>query len=158
MVFAHQENMIPSKQEILVICHSILKEKELNLEKELGEISASMEQETKSSAGDKHETARAHMQAREAQVKKQLAELNGQVSELERVNPLSPAGRTFTGSLVQTNKGFFFIAIALGKIKVQAIEVFVISPRSPMGKLLLGLENHAEFSLNGQMYRILKIC
>jgi hypothetical protein len=44
------------------------------------------------------------------------------------------------GSLVRTNRGIIFLAVALGKISVGSVDVITLSPRSPLGSKLLGLK------------------
>jgi hypothetical protein len=138
-------------------CRRQLKEKIIGLEDSIIELSDSMENEVKSSLGDKHETSRARMQTQQEQLSRQLAELITQLKELDRLVTVEPSDNSYPGSLVQTNQGYFYIAIPLGKIKVNETDVFVISPRSPLGLVLSGLQNHSEFAINKIMYRILNI-
>ena len=53
---------------------ALLNQKIAALQNDLTELKASIENETKSSVGDKYETARAIMQTRQAQVNQQLAD------------------------------------------------------------------------------------
>ena len=136
----------------------ILKEKKSQLLAELSEIAAARDLETKSTAGDKHETARAHMQIRQEQVSRQLSELQQKITELDRVSLTKEKGDVVSsGSLVITSRGIFFIVVAVGKIKVEGQDVFVVSPQSPIGRVLMGLKANAEFSLNGNDYSIREI-
>ncbi len=138
-------------------CRKQLSEKITDLEESIADLTGSMENEIKSSLGDKHETSRARMQTQQEQLGRQHAELITQLRELERLVAVEPSDNTYPGSLVQTNQGYFYIAIPLGKIKVDDTDVFVISPRSPIGLVLSGLQNHSEFTVNKNLYRILNI-
>ena len=138
-------------------CRRVLAKKKEELEHAITELSGSMENETKSSLGDKHETSRARMQSQQEQLSRQLAELNTQIVDLEKLTNVQPSDSSFPGSLVQCNQGYFYISVALGKIKVEGTDVFVISPKSPMGQVISGLRNHSEFTVNQVQYRILNI-
>jgi hypothetical protein len=91
-------------------CRASLMAKIAEIEDAILDVSASMENETKSSLGDKHETSRARMQAAQEQLSKQLAELNTQLSELDRLGTVEGSDNTFPGSLVQTNQGYLFLS------------------------------------------------
>lgn len=145
------------KQQIMNACEMILKGKESQLLAELSEIAEARDIETKSTVGDKHETARAHMQTRQAQLTLQLAELQQTIAGLGKINITAKRDHVLSGSLVLTSKGYFFIAVALGRIEVDGLEVFVVSPASPIGGVLTGLKPGAEFSLNGTAYLVREI-
>jgi transcription elongation GreA/GreB family factor len=144
------------KEKIIIECKKHLDVKKASLLGSLEEINESLTSETKSSAGDKHETARSKMQFEQGKLNSQLAELNDLVNELEKINPQAIAETIFTGTVVETNNGTFFIAVPLGKIKIEEREVYVISAQSPIGKLMMGLRQHDTFSVNDIHYRIEK--
>ena len=93
--------------------------------------------ETKSSAGDKHETGRAMMQREEAQNKAQLAKALELKNTLSRLNFKTSISRIEFGSLVTTDQGVYYLSIGLGKIEVEGNEHFAISPVSPLGSALM---------------------
>ena len=144
------------KSDVVEACHQLLESKISTLRQGLEDIKLSLENETKSSVGDKHETARARMQHEQSKLEQQMLELLSQVRELGKVNyaknNISPA----FGSVIYTNNGIFFICIALGKIAIKGTEVFVISPLSPLGKQLLQNKQGSSFELNGTVYSIKK--
>lgn len=148
------EVMTGFKEKIIIECKRLLDEKKASLLGSLQEITESMASETKSSAGDKHETARAKMQFEQGKLNAQLSELNELVNELEKINPSIISETIFTGTIVETNNGTFFIAVPLGKIKIEFREVYVISAQSPIGKLMMGLRQHDTFTVNGVNYRV----
>ncbi len=127
------------------------------IERELGAITDSVDTETKSSAGDKHETARARMQAEQGRLYSQLLETKAQETELEKVKRMKPEQRVSLGSLVFTDSGVFFVAIALGKLQLGHHFMQVISVRSPIALKMLGLKNGNEFEMNGIRYSIKNI-
>mgnify|MGYP003393247332 FL=1 len=88
------------------------------IENDLLAIKESISNETKSTAGDKYETARAMLHIEQENVMKQLANAQNQKHELTAVDTSQVASVVRHGSLVTTNYGIFFIATAMGKIVV----------------------------------------
>ena len=96
----------------------------------------SRDSDTKSSAGDKHETSRAKIQTEIDQLYKQLINVQRQKNNLSIIDT-SPLHNTVdVGSLVETNKGYFFISTGWGRIQIKDENYFVISIESPIGRLL----------------------
>lgn len=124
------------------------------LQRILEELAESAKHETKSTAGDKHETALAMLQIEQANTQKQLQEMLTLKAALEHL-PLTDSGtRITTGSLVKTDRGYFFISVALGKCAVDTTTVISISPTSPLGSKLLGLSPNESVDVNGFVYTI----
>jgi len=149
--------MTELKLKVLEACKAALQTKIDLINSVQSELSESINSETKSSAGDKHETARTKMQTEQDQLQGQLNELRDQMNELNKINTHNSVETIFLGNLVETNNGTFFISVALGKIKVEDKTVFAISPKSPIGQVLLGLKVNDAFAINGVNYDILKI-
>lgn len=130
----------------------------VQVESVLAELKESGANETKSTAGDKHETALAMLQIEQANKREQLKELQQQKTVLQTINPaLSPAV-IVNGSLIKTNFGYFFLSIALGKALVDGITVTALSQHSPLGKQLLHLQQGQTAVINGRQYIIESIC
>lgn len=123
----------------------------------LNNVTEAANNETKSSAGDKHETARAMMQLEQEKLGNQLKELLEQKTELEKIDISNSHTYVAKGSLIQTDKGYFFLSIGLGKINVEGKIVFSISPRSPFGIKLLGKKGTDVVEMNGVKYKIEKL-
>jgi hypothetical protein len=104
------------------------------LQEILADLKESGANETKSTAGDKHETALAMLQIEQANKREQLKELVAQKTALERIDPAIIARAILNGSLIKTNRGYFFMSVALGKAVVNDITVIAVSPQSPLGK------------------------
>jgi len=98
----------------------------------------SRDNQTKSSAGDKHETGRAMMQIEQARNEAQLRKILGLKNELQQINIHQKSEKTILGSLVRTTRGNYFLSIGLGKFTVQEEIYYAISTAAPIGQLLLG--------------------
>ena len=91
----------------------------------LNELNDSAKNETKSTAGDKHETALAMLQIEQENTRNKL-----------------------------TNHGYLFLSIALGKITVEHQQIIALSPQSPLGLKLVGAKINDEIELNNLKYVI----
>ncbi|MBL7901519.1 MAG: hypothetical protein JNK73_05945 [Bacteroidia bacterium] len=143
-----------TREEILELCFSVLAEKRNEMERDLSDINDSVNTETKSSAGDKHETARARMQAEQSRLLKQLLEIKAQELDLERIGQLKKETKISLGSIVYTTSGVFFVAIALGKLRFGQTDVHVVSAQSPLAAKMMGRATGETFELNGNSYFI----
>ncbi len=110
--------------------------------------------ETKSSAGDKHETSRAMMQIEQEKLGKQIKEIQEQRTELEKIDISKPSVQIAKGTLIQSDKGILFLSVGLGKIIIDEQTVFAISPQSPLGLKLVGKKENDTVEMNGVKYKI----
>ena len=111
------------------------------LQQQLNDLKESTANETKSTAGDKYETARAMLQIEQDNTRRQLQETLEQQSIFTSIDISISSNEIIRGSLVKTNKGYLFISVALGKIIVDGITIIALSPQSPLGKQLMGLRD-----------------
>lgn len=79
---------------------------------------------------------------------------------LESLNGISPKMVSDTvvfGSLVKTTSNNFFISISAGKIDVEDLSVFAISPGSPIGTLLKNKTKGDLIDFNGNTFTITEV-
>lgn len=110
--------------------------------------------ETKSSAGDKHETGRAMLQLEMEKASLQLEGIYTMELTLKKINIKDSATIVRLGSLVITNKTNYFMAISAGKITIDNQLYYAISTSSPIGKLLLGKTIGDTFIFNNKTLAI----
>ena len=146
------------KQHIINACKNYLEDKLQSLNTIINEVSESSNLESKSSAGDKHETSKAMMQLEIEKLGTQLKEAEGQLAEFKKVNFNKAFQSIELGSLVETNKGYFLIASSIGKITVDDKTVFVISSKSPLALKLMGSKGKDTVIFNDVSYSIISIC
>lgn len=124
------------------------------LQKCLEDLKESATNETKSTAGDKYETALAMLQIEQANIGKQLEEALAQLRFFEKLNPQIITIRITNGSLVKTNRGYFYVSVALGKAMIDGVEIIALSMLSPLGNKFKGLTPGDKFELNGNLFLI----
>lgn len=145
------------KERIHQHCMLLLQQKIDALQKNLHDLSDSAGNETKRTAGDKHETALAMLQIEQENNSRQLKEVLQQKAILEKLDPQLQTATVVRGSLVETNKGRFYISLGLGKLQLENETVFAVSPEAPLGKLMLMKKAGEEFQFNETAYKILLV-
>ena len=124
------------------------------LQQVLADLKESGSNETKSTAGDKHETALAMLQIEQANTRSQLEDVVQKREALEKINPILSAKQIVIGSLVKTDRGYLFLSVAMGKINTDGIDVIVLSPQSPLGEKMIGMVVGNAAEINGNKYLI----
>ncbi len=142
------------KVKIYNACIQQLHEKIAYLQAALNDLTQGSENDSKSSAGDKHETSRAMMQIEHEKISRQLSDALLQKTTIEQIDIAKQSPVVETGSLLKTNKGHLFMIAALGKINVDGTEVITLSMQSPLGQKLAGLRTGNTAEINGTQYII----
>lgn len=146
-----------NKTELAAICISMVDRTISDIRSQMLELITDSENDSKSSAGDKHETGRAMMQLAREQLGKQLQEAELKRGTLTRIDMRSVHQRIGEGSLVTTSENTLFLAAPLGKINYLGRDVFVLSAQSPLGQQLLGKRVGEIVSFNQRTITILHV-
>ena len=113
--------------------------------------------DAKGSAGDKHETALSMMHIEQEKLNHKLKEVIDQKAILDKIDPTVVSNKIGLGSLVQANGIYLYVSLALTKINIDNIAVIALSPQSPLGNKLIGMEVGFSFEINTTQYLIEKI-
>ena len=111
--------MAQNKTALIKLCEQWLTDRRKGLDQAQAAVDESLSGAVKSSAGDKHNTERAHLQLQAEKLGQQFKALDLQRQLLSRIAPQNSKGPIHLGSLVKTDKNLYFIAIAeiiLGKV------------------------------------------
>lgn len=108
------------------------------IKESIAEIQAAANSDTKSSAGDKHETARAMAHLEKEQLSKQLHQLILLKEAIEKINAQQVTDQVGLGSYVCTEEGDFYISVGLGQLKQDDTCFYAIALHSPVGKSMQG--------------------
>ncbi|PQJ68787.1 GreA/GreB family elongation factor [Polaribacter butkevichii] len=109
-----------------------------------------LQSETKSSAGDKHETGRAMLQLEMEKAGQQLAGINQMKEILAKIDVSKVSNVAHLGSVIETTSANYFLSISAGQIIVDGKVYFAISVSSPIGKLLLGKKTNDQLVFNNK--------
>lgn len=145
------------KEQIVNRILSIVEEKYEEAVKAIQQVKESRDNESKSSVGDKYETGRSMLMFEMEKHSAQLQKAQRQKHELTQINFRKKPDRVKFGSLVFTNRGVYFLAIALGKIELNGEIYFCISPASPFGKLIQNKKVGDKFHFQGNEIILLEL-
>lgn len=138
-------------------CVNFVEQRLQTVQNSIKEIQESLTAETKSSAGDKHETGRAMLQLEREKAGHQLSEIEKLKESLSKIDIHSTYGTVGLGSVVFTSQANYFIAISAGKLKIGSQEFFAISPNTPIGLLLMGKKGGDVVSFRESFFKILSV-
>jgi len=147
---------IELKLQLLKKCQIMIAERKQSILHNLKQIEESLFSETKSSAGDKHETGRAMLQIERENTGKQLSQVQAIEVILIRIQ-LQKTDRVSLGSVVMTSGGNYFLSVPTGEIILDKTTYYAIGVGAPIGKLLLGKAVGEEVRFRESVLTIQKI-
>lgn len=146
-----------TRQAIIQHLLGLLEERILETEQAIASTRESRDSESKSSAGDKYETGRAMAQIELDKLQQQLQHNLSLKTELLKIDPKTVYDTIGFGTLVKTDKGNYFIAVALGKISIENETFYAISLASPIGQALKNGKSGDQLIFNESPIQILSI-
>ena len=123
----------------------------------LDDLLLSGSRDSKSSAGDKHETGLAMAQLEQEKLRYQIHEFQKMGEIVQKINPSKSNSKIHLGSLVQTDKGWFYISVGLGSLTFKEHVIFAINPEAPVAKALIAKEKGDSIHLNGVESEIIQV-
>ena len=145
------------KEALFSQCESFVNKRLQTVEAVLSSNQKALQSETKSSAGDKHETGRAMLQLEMEKAGQQLAGITQMQVVLSKIDISKTSKNACLGSVIITAKVSYFLSISAGQLVVADKSYFAISVSSPIGKLLLGKQEKDMISFNGKTIEIIGI-
>jgi hypothetical protein len=145
------------KEALFSQCKSFVNNRLQTVEAVLSSNQKALQSETKSSAGDKHETGRAMLQLEMEKAGQQLVGITQMKVVLSKIDVLKSSKNACLGSIIITDKVQYFLSLSAGQLWVADKSYFAISVSSPMGKLLLGKQEKEVISFNGKTIEIIGI-
>lgn len=138
-------------------CLQLMAERMRLLEEGIKEAQLSAQSDTKSSAGDKHETGRAMAQIEVEKLTTALQHLRKMNTVLERMDGSTDKQRVALGAIIRTDLGTFYVSVPLGRVQVHGEDIWVISPEAPIFPALRDtpVGNVAYYS--GKAYQLLEL-
>jgi transcription elongation GreA/GreB family factor len=145
------------KKKLYQQCVALANERINSIQSAITNAQEAANNETKSTAGDKHDTARAMAQNDVEQKSKQLAEAKKLKMGLAQFTPDSGKGEVGLGSLVLTPDTKYYISISVGKVEVDSEMVFAVSPISPIAMAMRGKKAGDSFDFNGREFQVIEV-
>ena len=145
------------KEVLLNQCENFVNNRLQTIENTISSNQKGLQSETKSSAGDKHETGRAMLQLEMEKAGLQLAGIRQMKETLAKIDTSKESKTAHLGSIIKTNTAFYFLSISAGKLTLDNKFFYAVSVSSPIGKLLLGKKQNEEFYFNGKKNTIILV-
>ncbi|QIE59852.1 3-oxoacyl-ACP synthase [Rasiella rasia] len=142
------------KATLLTHCENTVIARFTKIKQTIADIEESLFEESKSSAGDKHETGRAMLQIDRENAGKQLQEIENLHALVKRIDVKAASEYVRLGTLVYTTNGNYFISISIGQVTVGATQYFCVALQSPIGQLLSGKIKGDTFTFNDKAITI----
>ncbi len=145
------------KEQLHQHCEAFLNKRLEVIQNTISDIEKALTSETKSTAGDKHETGRAMLQLEREKAGQQLAELQKQFLVLNKINTSQNHNTIALGSIVYTTQSNYFISTSVGEVIYDDDTFFAISLGSPIARLLVGKAINETFQFRDKEITITKI-
>lgn len=135
------------KEAVVSQIEQLLKTRIEESQSRIAELQVAKNSDSKSTAGDKHETGRAMVQAEVDRANEQLAKACEMLAGFGQIEFSQKRSKATIGSLVKAGSQMFLLSVGLGKVLVDDKEVLVISAASPVGQNLIGKARGDSFNL-----------
>lgn len=140
---------IDFKHKVYNKCLEVVEDKITVAYKAVDAAKQAANEEERSTAGDKYDTARAMSHINQDMFGKQLSEVLKLKQHLVQTSFESELNAVQSGAIVTTNTGVYFIAASVGAIVVEGKQIMVISPISPIAQQMLGKGVGEQVVFNG---------
>lgn len=137
-------------------CVALVQDKIEQIKFSIRQASDSLHNETKSSAGDKYETAREMVQQDLSRYQNQLFEVNRELTLLQNLKD-NVSTKIEIGSLVRTSLRHIYVATGAGLQIIDELPVFCISAQSPLYRALEGRTMGETFIFRSQEEEVIEI-
>jgi transcription elongation GreA/GreB family factor len=117
----------------------------------------SANEEGKSSAGNKYETARAMGQLDREMNGRMYEQARQERLSLDKIDTETIFSKVAFGALVETTMGHFFVGIGVGVVEFEGKKIMAISPQSPIGQAITGKSIGESFDFRGKIQRVVSI-
>ncbi|WP_409628046.1 3-oxoacyl-ACP synthase [Gilvirhabdus luticola] len=145
------------KGELYKKCLTYIENRLETINTAISEIQESLTSETKSSAGDKHETSRAMLQIEREKIGNQFAETQKLKHTLSKIKITKASNAVTLGSIVYTTQNNYFVSISIGELKINDLTFYAVSLNTPIGKLLLSKRIGDEIVFRNEKFEVTDI-
>lgn len=151
-------NNLALKHKVFTQCREIVEDKIVIAKKAVEAAKQAANQEERSTAGDKYDTARAMSHIDQDMYGKQLTEVLKLAKSLDQISIENKIDHVKLGAMVNTSNGVYFIASGIGLINVEGQNIMVISAIAPIAQQLLDKKTGDQVIFNGKKITIEEVC
>lgn len=144
------------KNDVLQACFDYANKRITNYKNEIETIKDSIESSDKG-GGDDDASGNGKLFNDLEKNSQYLIDAQKMLDSLQAISPKMVSDTVVLGSLVKTTSNNFFISISAGKIDIENLSVFAISPGSPIGMLLKNKTKGNLIEFNGNTFTITEV-
>ena len=149
--------MLDLKRQLHAHCLSMLQKRIEAIDLVMAACQDAANSESKTTAGDKHETGRAVAQLdRENHAVQRVAALQS-LQALRHIDVGRRYDEADTGALLHTDKGYIFLGISAGSIELNGESCLLVSVDSPIGQAFLGAEEGDFIQFREREFEVLAV-
>ncbi len=145
------------RQELHQLCSQHVNTRIKDIQAAIAQVHEAAANETKSSAGDKYETAREMLQQEMNINQANLSQLLQVKAILDSISTTPFSDTIVHGSVIHTNRGNYYVAAGAGTFVCNGTRYHTISAASPIGKKMLSLKKGDTFTFNELEYIIVDV-
>jgi len=146
------------KSQVFQAAFDLLEDRNKLLSSELKALEQSINEDTKSSAGDKFETGREMMRQEIGKVENQFRQNQTFLKEISHLfESFKPSTKIMEGNLICWGNDWLFISASIGQLIVDEKKVFLLSKNSPLGQALMGKRAKDVITFRGQSKTITEV-
>lgn len=145
------------KQTAYNYCLTYLEKKMDQINKNILDLNGSLSSESKSTAGDKHDTGRAMIHLEMEKKGKQFIQLSKQKEVVLKIDPNLKSNKIQLGSLIETNENWYYISIGAGSMITKDKPILFISLASPIAQRMKTETVNSIFSFMNKNIEIISI-
>ncbi len=134
-----------------------LDEKLSHLNSHSKDLNDALNSETKSTAGDKHDTSRAMIHLEQEKIQHQFSALQHQRYQLLSYKNATSSDQIVAGTLIQTEQNTFLLGVGLGKQLLNGQLIYCIGAETTLAHQLLGKTVGDEFFFNGKTEKVVEV-
>lgn len=144
------------KTELLQACLDYANKRIDNYKNELSTIKESIENNDKS-GDDDDDSGNGKLFNDLEKNSQHLSDAQKMLDSIKAISPNLVSEQVVLGSFVKTTTNHFFISISAGKIDLDNLSVFAISPSSPIGTLLINKRKGDVVQFNNNSFTITEV-
>jgi hypothetical protein len=144
------------KKSLVEYCKNKLEVKLKELTEIYQSLIDSIQTDSKSSAGDKHETFKSMMHIEQEKMQMQIKMINLQINSINQLK-IEKKNKIENGTLIITDSKIFFIAASLGLVKISDQSFFIVSLDSPIIQFMKKQNLNVPFKFQSSIYQITDI-
>lgn len=151
------EEKLAFKSAIREQCLTVMQERFRTIQAAMEEAQDSVNNEDKSTVGDKYEVARAMGHLQQEMLVEQRDKASDEIALISALHTEILCNIVTTGAVVVCSDYIFFIVVGLGTITVDGKKVTVLSPVAPLALSLFDKKSGDSFQMNKNTVQILDV-